>query len=151
MTAIGSLKAGPARSSRQSEPRRRLVLPDQRAPATASYMGSAFAGAPITLELAGFCAAQWPEIAPPLTVEAFGVARGPLPLRPGWDAGTHTLSFQLVSQPVGIVPFVAEQPFRLRKITQQDEGATRIAHLAWRQEECQRAPPSVRHHVQLGV
>jgi hypothetical protein len=30
-------------------------------------MGSAFAGAPITPELAGFCAAQWPEIAPPLT------------------------------------------------------------------------------------
>ncbi|WP_207210010.1 hypothetical protein, partial [Tropicimonas sp. IMCC6043] len=42
-------------------------LADQGAPATASYIGSASAGAPITLELAGFCAALWQEIAPPLT------------------------------------------------------------------------------------
>lgn len=67
MTAIGWLKADPARSSRQSEPQCHLVLTDQGAPATASYMGSASTGAPITPELAGFCAAPWLEFAPPLT------------------------------------------------------------------------------------
>ncbi|WP_207210022.1 hypothetical protein, partial [Tropicimonas sp. IMCC6043] len=47
---------------------------DQGAPATASYIGSASAGAPITLELAGFCAALWQEIAPPLTTELTNAA-----------------------------------------------------------------------------
>jgi len=45
-----------------------LVLTDQGALATASYMGSAAAKAPSTPRLADFCSALWPVFAPPLTV-----------------------------------------------------------------------------------
>lgn len=55
----------------------RLVLTDQGASAHASYLESARAKAPVTPEMAGFCAAPSPEIVPPLTVSLNDGPEGP--------------------------------------------------------------------------
>ena len=63
-TAIALPRARPGRTP---EPSPKLVLADQGALATVSYMRSTFAKAPVTPRLADFCSAPWPDFAPPLT------------------------------------------------------------------------------------
>jgi hypothetical protein len=65
--------------------------------------------------------------------------------------GPYPSVFQRISEPVGIVAPVCQEPFRRWQAAQQGRGANVIADLACSHEEADRAAIGVRDGMQLGV
>ncbi len=55
------------------------------------------------------------------------------------DANLYPFVFQRVSQPIGIVSTIPQEPISLRQATQQRRCAGVVAHLSGRHEEPDRA------------
>ena len=84
-------------------------------------------------------------------VAALVVFDGFLSLLPARDAGAYALVFQRISEPIGIIAAIPEQPLNPRQAAQQGRRADVIADLSGGDEETERAPVAVADCVQLGV
>jgi hypothetical protein len=84
-------------------------------------------------------------------IAALVVLDGLVARLPSADAGLYPLVFQRISEPVGIMAPVGQQPLRLWQTTQQGRRIRIVADLACGHEEADRAAIGIGDGMQLGV
>lgn len=84
-------------------------------------------------------------------VASLVVFHGRLALLSAGDAGAYPFVFQRVSEPVGVIAPVPEQPFHVWQATQQSPCADVVADLPGGDEKIEWASLTVTDGVQLGV
>lgn len=84
-------------------------------------------------------------------VSAFVVFDGSLALLPARDTRAYPFILQRFSEPVSVMTAIPQQPFDVRRTTEQRPCADVIADLSDRDEQVDRSSQTVTDSMQLGV